>query len=245
MKRGAPLGQSPRPARVTRGRPQEPHRPAAGRECPGDHPLPVRGLDRGWRATQRCLPALRVCMLPAGEFVAGVRASMPAVECSIAKLQARTKKVQEVDLRHSGLSARNEAIDPQHETMDPADDGLHPASTALPAKHTNADAPRPLPQVARASMVVAKRSADRRLGSESRDNTRTAAGAKRRWCRGSSRSALIAWKKIPFRRHREDAIGVNGGRAPIRGGQTLARSGLPALEFSLPDFLKGIKTRNT
>ena len=58
----------------------------------------------------------------------------------------------------------------------------------------------------------------------------------------TTRSALIAMRKAPFLPHRHDAIGLTGCRPPIRAPQTLATRGLPALEFSLPEFLKGIKT---
>ena len=59
---------------------------------------------------------------------------------------------------------------------------------------------------------------------------------------GTTRSGLIGMRKVPFLPRRHDAIGLIGCHAPIRAPQTLATSGLPALEFSLPEFLKGIKT---
>lgn len=60
----------------------------------------------------------------------------------------------------------------------------------------------------------------------------------------SVRSGLMIKGKVAFSATCGNADRVFGHPAPIRGRQTLARRGLPALEFSLPDFLKGIKTKS-
>ncbi len=58
-----------------------------------------------------------------------------------------------------------------------------------------------------------------------------------------ARRTMITIRQVVFPAVRENAHGVLSHLAPIRGLQTLATSGLPAVEFSLPDFLKGIKTK--
>lgn len=60
----------------------------------------------------------------------------------------------------------------------------------------------------------------------------------------SVRSGLMIKGKVAFPAICGNADRVFGHPAPIRGRQTLARRGLPALDFSLPDFLKGIKTKS-
>lgn len=70
------------------------------------------------------------------------------------------------------------------------------------------------------------------------------AGACRARCRNNAaRSVLTSHRKVVSAYRSCNADGVSPGSAPIHGRQTLATSGLPALEFSRPDFLKGIRGR--
>ena len=56
------------------------------------------------------------------------------------------------------------------------------------------------------------------------------------------RSRLKTNEKMTFRSFAEHARAIFPPRAPILPPETLASRGFPALQFSLPDFLKGIKT---